>query len=146
MKLLSLLLLSLFTANTAEWKTDFEKATKQASAEHKLVLLNFSGSDWCIPCIRMHKEIFGAEVFTAYAKDNLVLVNADFPRLKKNKLAKELKTQNELLAARYNKEGRFPFTVLLDVHGKVLKEWDGLPDIAPDAFVTGIKTVANAAN
>jgi thioredoxin-related protein len=144
MKLISLLLISVFAVSTAQWQTDFEKAKKQANTEHKLILLNFSGSDWCIPCMRMHREIFDSEVFDKYASQNLVLVNANFPRLKKNKPDKQVKLQNEALAALYNKEGRFPFTVLLNTDGKVLRTWDGMPDIAPDEFVNQVKAIADA--
>jgi thioredoxin-related protein len=146
MKLLSLLLIGLFAWNTSLWQTDFEKAKAQASAQHKLLLLNFSGSDWCLPCMRLRKEIFGSEDFDRYATENLVLVNADFPRLKKNRLDKQLISQNESLAALYNKEGKFPFTVLLTPAGKILKQWDGFPGITAEEFVDEIKETTHAGN
>ena len=83
----------LFSAGT--WETDFKKAKQSAQSEHKLILLNFSGSDWCGPCIRMHKEIFEGNAFTQYAGENLVLVNADFPRLKKHELSKDQQIRQE---------------------------------------------------
>ena len=76
------------------WETDFNKAKQSAQSEHKLILLNFSGSDWCGPCIRMHKEIFDNNSFTQYADEHLVLVNADFPRLKKTR-ASERSTEKK---------------------------------------------------
>ncbi len=139
MKLITILLAGLIVAQTAIWQTDFEKAKVQAATEHKLILLNFSGSDWCLPCMRLHKEIFGSSNFENFASDNLVLVNADFPRLKKNKLAKPLEQQNEALADRYNKEGKFPFTILLTADGKVLKQWDGYPGGSTETFLDEIK-------
>jgi len=77
--LLPCLLLFSFTG----WNTNFSQAKTQATASHKLILLNFSGSDWCGPCIRMEKELFASTDFKAYADSNLILVNADFPRQKK---------------------------------------------------------------
>src|SRR5690242_9963236 len=112
MRILLMTLLSglLFTSNF--WETDFSKAREMAQADHKLIVLNFSGSDWCGPCIRLHKEIFESQSFTSYANDHLVLVNADFPRLKKNQLSKEQEAKNDQLAEKYNKEGKFPLTLL----------------------------------
>lgn len=103
-----------------------------------MILLNFSGSDWCGPCIRLHKEIFNSEAFAAYAKDQLVLLNADFPRLKKNQLAKSRQLQNNKLADEYNAGGAFPLTLLLDANGKIIKRWEGLPNETPEAFVKEI--------
>lgn len=143
--LISIFLFSLSVA-TAEWLTDFSKAQQQAAQDKKMILLNFSGSDWCGPCIRLKKEIFGAEVFNNYASEHLVLVHADFPRMKKNQLSKEQTKQNEALADKYNKEGKFPFTVLLNSNGKVIKQWDGLPNETPETFVEEVKKATNAGN
>src|SRR5438309_1122403 len=114
MKLLFSVFAFLFFISSAEWLTDFSKAKKEASESKKIILLNFSGSDWCGPCIRLKKEIFDSEAFKSYAADHLVLLNADFPRLKKNQLSKEQTKQNEELADKYNNSGKFPFTVLMD--------------------------------
>src|SRR5258705_6861508 len=99
------LLVSLLTTFllSGGWETDFNKAQQSAKSEHKLILLNFSGSDWCGPCIRMHKEIFEAGGFTEYANDHLILVNADFPRLKKHELSKDQQAKNDKLADKYDK-------------------------------------------
>ncbi len=110
----------------------------------KFVLLSFSGSDWCVPCIRMKEQIFNSEVFISYATAQLTLINADFPRLKKNQLSAEQVKKNEELADKYNKEGKFPFTLLLDANGKVLKQWDGLPPESAEAFVEELKSILNA--
>jgi len=140
------ILLSLFVATSLltagpVWLTDFQKAKTEASTSHKNILLNFSGSDWCGPCIRLHKEVFESEGFAQYAKDNLVLVNADFPRLRKNQLPAEVSKQNDLLADQYNKEGKFPFTILLDPSGKVLKTWEGYSGVSSEKFVTEVNSV-----
>ncbi|HYV94401.1 MAG TPA: thioredoxin family protein [Chitinophagales bacterium] len=146
MKLLISFLIVWIFASSPEWLTDFNKAQQEAVQSHKMILLSFSGSDWCGPCIRMKKDIFGADVFNNYASEHLVLVNADFPRLKKNQLSKEQTKQNEALADKYNKDGKFPFTVLMDASGKVLREWDGLPNESPERFVEEIKKIINGGN
>lgn len=135
LKLSLLFCCALFISQELVWSSDLDAAKKQAQQENKMILLNFSGSDWCGPCIRLHKEIFSSEAFSAYAKDKLVLLNADFPRLKKNQLSKSRQLQNNKLADEYNAGGAFPLTLLLDANGKIIKRWEGLPNETPGAFV-----------
>lgn len=144
MKFLLMTLLGSLLLTTNSWETDFSKAKQIAQTDHKFIVLNFSGSDWCGPCIRLHKEIFGSDAFAQYAKDHLVLVNADFPRLKKNQLSKEQQSKNDQLADQYNKDGKFPLTLLLSSDGKVLKTWEGFPQISPDQFTEQVKAVVDA--
>ena len=139
-------ILSILTAGmlmSSSWKTDFSKAKETAKKENKLILLKFSGSDWCIPCIRLEKQVFSQDAFSQFADNKLVMVNADFPRLKKNMPDKDIIKQNEVLAEQYDKQGHFPYTVLLDSDGKVLKAWDGDPGLSPEVFIEQIKTVSN---
>jgi len=140
MKLLAIyLMISLLPALT--WMGDFNAAKVEAAQKHRLILINFSGSDWCGPCIRLRKEILESSAFEAYASDHLVLVRADFPRQKKNQLSKEQVQRNEALADKYNAEGKFPYTLLVDDNGKVLKTWDGFPNEGPDQFISEITTI-----
>lgn len=126
------------------WSVDFNESRKQAQETHKLMLINFSGSDWCGPCIRLRKEIFESDTFESYAQKRLITVRADFPRQKKNQLSKEQERKNEALADMYNPEGKFPYTLLVDENGKVLKHWDGFPDLSPEQFVGQIKSIDDA--
>jgi thioredoxin-related protein len=139
MKVLSFLIITAFFSINQEWNTSFEQAKVKAANENKLILLNFSGSDWCGPCIKLHKDIFDSEVFVEYAKRNLVLVNADFPRSKKNMPSKEQVKANEALAEKYNSKGVFPYTLLLDANGKVLKSWEGYPKLSAEEFIDELK-------
>lgn len=131
----------LFAFLALPWGADFEAAKKDAVDTHRIILLNFSGSDWCSPCKRLKSEVFDSEVFTAFAEYKLVLLNADFPRLKKNALGEKQLKHNESLAERYNPEGKFPYTVLLDNVGRVLKTWEGLPPGGATRFVADLKAV-----
>ena len=131
-------------AGLSKWQPDYSTARKIAKEKHQLILLNFSGSDWCIPCIRMRKQIFDNEDFLQMADSTLVLYNADFPRNKKNALEKELKKQNESLADKYNPEGKFPYTLLLDADGHIIKTWDGYPDQTPQQFTHSVKQLCDA--
>jgi thioredoxin-related protein len=144
MKTTLFLAVTILSLSLTERHTDFDKAKQEAKQEHKFILLNFSGSDWCGPCIRMHKDIFSAASFENFAGTNLVLVNADFPRLKKDRLPTELQEQNDHLADIYNKTGSFPCTVLLNAEGKVLHSWEGYPPLSADKFVEQLKEFTDA--
>lgn len=141
MKIIALLLL---LSLPMQWETDFENAKKIAKENHQLILLNFSGSDWCGPCIMFTKDYLNNEAFLAMAKDNLVIVNADFPRKKKNQLAETQVKKNEALAEKYNKEGQFPYTLLLDADGKVLKTWNGKPDVSVEKWTEEVKGICQS--
>ena len=151
MKLITLFIATVFISSFTltpgkTWLTNFEQAKLEASQTKKCILLNFSGSDWCMPCIRLKSEIFSSEVFTAFAGNNLILANADFPRLKKNQLDKNQVQHNEVLAEKYNPHGKFPLTILLDSHGAVISQWEGIPQKSPELFVDEIKKLLNADN
>ncbi|MGC3947732.1 MAG: thioredoxin family protein [Chryseolinea sp.] len=124
----------LFSA-TGNWLTSFDTARQIATKDSKYILLNFSGSDWCAPCIKMKKEVFESEAFNKLADERLVLLRADFPRSKKNALPADLVKSNEALAEKYNPEGKFPFTLLLDSSGKVVKTWDGYVFASQDKVI-----------
>lgn len=137
MKLLLISLLYLFVPSLT-WMDNFEDASKQAEETHKQILINFSGSDWCGPCIRLRKEILETEAFEKYASEHLVLVRADFPRQKKNRLSAQQIKLNEALAERYNPDGKFPFTVLTNEKGKVIRTWEGFPEESPESFIAQV--------
>lgn len=103
------------------WLHDYEAAKKQAKEENKPILINFTGTDWCGWCIKIEKEIFANEEFKAYAKENLVLMEVDFP--KKKKQSEELKAQNKKLDKEFKIEG-YPTIFLIDAEGKKLSEKD----------------------
>lgn len=141
MKNLVLVTALFFSLLLTKWEPNFEQAKKTAKEKNELILLNFSGSDWCGPCIRMHQEIFSDADFLKMAEQNLVMVNADFPRNKKNQLPAAIKKQNEALADQYNPSGKFPFTVLITADGKIVKTWDGLPNENAAQFTASVKQI-----
>jgi thioredoxin-related protein len=143
MKLYLFFLLTGMGLSLSGWQTDFENAKKIAKEKDRLILLNFSGSDWCGPCIRLHKEVFGSDAFITMADSSLVLYDADFPRNKKNQLPKDQQKRNDALADQYNPQGKFPFTLLLTAEGKVVKTWDGYQGNRP-LFIEQIKSVCDA--
>jgi protein disulfide-isomerase len=106
-------------AEELQWLTDLPKAQAQAKKENKLVMLDFTGSDWCGWCIRLNKEVFSKSEFADYAKKNLVLVEVDFPRRKE--LSAELAKANKALQEKYKIEG-YPTIIVLNGDGKQVGE------------------------
>jgi len=98
------------------WTSDFEAAKKQAAAEKKDLLINFTGSDWCGWCIKLKKEVFDEQAFKDGVKDKFVLVEIDFPK-DESKLTPEVKAQNEQLQEKFAVEG-FPTIILADEAGR----------------------------
>lgn len=99
------------------WMTDYGAALKRAAAEGKAVLLNFTGSDWCVWCHRLRDEVFVQRAFQDYARDHLILVELDFPRRKQQDAA--VKKQNSELSDNFRIEG-YPTVVLVNATGKEL--------------------------
>jgi thioredoxin-related protein len=111
-------------AADGEWPSDYNKALETARSQNKRVLLDFTGSDWCGPCIELKKRVFSRPDFRAYAEKNLVLVEVDYPQRKQQ--SPELKQQNEKLSRQYGIDQKgFPTVVLLDPDGKVVREFTG---------------------
>jgi thioredoxin-related protein len=137
--MLSLLMLAavlpLSAAEKAEWLTDFPKAQAQAKAENKLLLMDFTGSDWCGWCIKLNKEVFSTPEFADYAKKNLVLVEVDFPNKKPQ--SAELKKANEALQEKYKIEG-YPTVIVLNSEGKKVGEL-GYQDGGPKPFIAKLE-------
>jgi len=106
-----LLSLSTLLSARAQMEPDPEKAFREARQSGKQVLLVFSGSDWCIPCIRLEKNILTDSAFRNFAGERFIILEADFPQ--KKKVAPSLKSQYEELADQFNAEGSFPKILLL---------------------------------
>lgn len=117
-----------------DWKTNLDLVKKEAVSQNKPILLVFSGSDWCAPCIKLDKSIWQSAEFKEYAATNLVLERADFPKKKQNQLHPDLKKQNEGLADMYNKDGIFPLVVVLDSKGKVLGK-TSYKNVSPKEYI-----------
>lgn len=126
------------------WHTNIEEAKQLARKEHRHILLNFSGSDWCGPCILLRKDILDQPAFLQLADTTLILVNADFPRKKKNQPAPDQQRLNDQMADQYNSRGQFPLTLLLTAEGKVLKQWEGNPGVSPEVFSSEVQAAIDA--
>jgi len=116
-----------------EWKS-FEEAKVLAQKENKNIILVFSGSDWCAPCIKLDKNIWQSEEFKAEAQKKWILVRADFPKKKGNALPQNKQDENKGLAEKYNKEGFFPLVVVMDKNAKVTGK-TGFKNIKPSEYI-----------
>lgn len=124
-----------YAQQTATLNESFEKAKQ----EHKKVLFFFSGSDWCAPCIKFKRNFVDSEDFKQFSASSLIVYNADFPRQKKNALSKEQTAENEKLAEKYNPNGLFPYVILFDENGKIIRKWEELPNETAAQFVEKLK-------
>jgi protein disulfide-isomerase len=125
-----------FARADSSWINDYKKAQEEAKTSHKLLLLNFTGSDWCGWCIKFDREVLSQSPFKDYARNNLVLVELDFPRAKSQ--SPEVRKQNRDLAQQYEVVG-FPTIVVLNSDGQKLWQYDGYFPGGAEAFVAELQ-------
>ena len=118
-----------------KWETDLEVAKKRAKDEDKVILADFTGSDWCGWCIKLKKEVFDKPEFKEYAKKHLVMLELDFPHEKR--LPAKEKEQNEKLSQEFKVEG-FPTILLMNAKGKEVGR-TGYQDGGPEKYVEHLK-------
>ena len=120
-----------------EWTTDLPKALAKAKAEKKMVLLDFTGSDWCSWCIKFNKDVLSTAEFKQYAAKDLALVEVDFPNQKK--LPAELKKANAALKDKYKVDG-YPTFVVLNGDGKEVGRQVGYSEGGPKPFIAKLQS------
>ncbi len=142
--LLTHIAVSLVLASTAfaksGWVENFEKGLQQARTEKKITLVDFTGSDWCSWCMKLDKEVFSEAKFKEYAKQNLILIEVDFPKLKP--LSRPKQKKHDDLAKQYEVTG-FPSVIVLDADGKKLGKLGYMPG-GPEAFIAAIEKLKGA--
>lgn len=122
------------------WETNIDEAKKRAADEGKPILVDFTGSDWCGWCIRLKDEVFSKDEFKAYAGENLVLLEIDFPR--RTELPRQQAVHNQELMQKYGVRG-FPTILLIDEEGEVLGRTGYRPG-GPEAYVDHLKELLAA--
>jgi thioredoxin-related protein len=139
-RLLACLLLAVTTsgmAAEAEWLTDYHAALDRAGMEHKIVMLDFTGSDWCGWCMKLKGEVFDQPEFAAFAKENLVLVEVDFPRRKQ--LSADQQAANDALARNFDIQG-YPTLIFVDSTGKKVAQ-GGYMAGGPKKFIEEVERI-----
>ncbi len=124
-------------AAEAQWLTSVPEARALAKKENKLVLMDFTGSDWCSWCKKLDREVFSKQEFVEYAKKNLVLVQVDFPNSKPQ--SPELRKANSELQAKYKVSG-YPTLVVIKPDGTIAWQQEGFPQDGPplEAVIAGL--------
>ena len=120
------------SAAELNWLTSVPQAETLAKNQNKIVLLDFTGSDWCGWCIKLDKDTLSKPEFADYANKNLVLVQLDYPNKKPQAAA--LKKANAALQTKYNIEG-FPTLIALKPDGTVLWTQVGYLAGGPKALI-----------
>jgi protein disulfide-isomerase len=118
------------------WEENLETALQKAKTENKAVLVNFTGSDWCVWCQKLSAEVFSQSEFEDYANDNLILVRLDFPR--NIEQSAETKLYNNQLAQRYGVQG-FPTVLLFNSQGKMVLQTGYQPG-GPVSYINHLKS------
>lgn len=136
---ITVMLLTAHGVSAQDWVLDFDKAQELAQTEDKTIVLVFSGSDWCGPCIKLERSIWTTDEFNAYAKGNYVMARADFPRRNANALSEVQQEKNNKLAEMYNPKGYFPLVVILDKNLTVLGK-TGYKKMTPAEYVEHINS------
>ena len=104
-------------AAAAEWLTDLPAACRQAAQENKLVLIDFTGSDWCSACVRLRRTVLDSPAFLEFSSTRFVLMEVDLPRRKS--FDQKLLRRNEEIANRYG-VGGFPTLMVINPQGEVM--------------------------
>lgn len=105
------------------WLTNLEEAKSISQDENKNILIYFTGSDWCTPCVALKKDFFQTEVFSEKSKD-FVLVKIDYPR-RSDIITAEQKTYNKKVIAKYNTDKTFPKLLMLNSNGREIGKLSG---------------------
>lgn len=124
------------SADGLNWENNLEQAIEQAKKENKAVLVNFTGSDWCIWCKRLSSEVFQQKEFKEYADKSLVLVMLDFPRNVEQ--SAETQSYNRILAQKYGIQG-FPTILIFNSQGKMIAQTGYQPG-GPEKYIQHIQS------
>jgi len=133
MKLMIVLFLCTLISTT-KWHTNLEEGIQEVKKTDKNILLVFSGSDWCKPCIQLKENVFQSEAFKSIASKKFALVNIDFKRDQKS-TSKDIIRYNESIAEKYNPNGFFPYVLILNQQGKVIKSIEGYKGETSNYFI-----------
>lgn len=95
-------------------------AQQLAVAEGRDILLEFTGKEWCPPCIHLRTKILETAEFEKAVGEKYVLVEVVFPRLPEAVAAmpESQRNANEKLLAHHHIETGLPTVLLLDAAGR----------------------------
>lgn len=129
MKILLFLFLPFFVlsqetpSKSVNWLYNYEEAVDSSSAEEKNILIYFTGSDWCPPCIKLKQDLFETPDFAVLSKD-YILLYIDIPR-NRDLLSEEQWKHNQRVFEEYNYKKSFPLFVVLNQKQKIKDKYSG---------------------
>lgn len=129
----ALAVVGIASAELEGWSTDLDKAMEQAKKEKKAILVEFTGSDWCPPCMMMRKNVFSKKEFVDAASKDYILVELDFP-----KADKELAKKNQPTAEKFKITG-YPTVILLNSEGKEFNRFFASEHPSTEKFLAHLK-------
>ena len=138
LKFLLIVSVNIFSFNALyaqTWQSNMQTAKERANELDRNLALLFTGSDWCTACVKLKREVLDSEVFMSYAADNLILIKADFPRKRKNRLSEEQQEINNKLAEQFNPNGYYPLIVVMSPKGQVLG-YLGYMNLPPEKYIS----------
>ncbi len=103
-----------FASADDDWLHEFDEAVAAAKQQGKDILIDFSGTDWCLPCRRLWKETLSQREFIELAAPHFVLLDID--NLAAEAMPKGRKERYEALQERYAIQA-FPTIVLATADG-----------------------------
>jgi len=123
-----------------DWVADYDQAVKIAQKEGKNLLVDFTGSDWCGWCIKLHDEVFRHEEFLRYARNGYVLVSLDFPKSEEAKAKVPNPGRNAELRDLHQVRG-YPTILLMTPEGAVFAQ-TGYQQGGPAAYVAHLQEIS----
>ncbi len=124
-----------------DYQHHLDESLALAKAGEKNVLMIFSGSDWCKPCMQLRQSVLQDDDFLQFSQQHLVLLELDFPYRKKNQLPPAQQAHNDALAEKYNREGVFPKMLLLNADQEIIGTVPYRKNLSTDAFLQQLQSL-----
>ncbi|PKP02095.1 MAG: thioredoxin family protein [Bacteroidetes bacterium HGW-Bacteroidetes-6] len=128
--------------DTAVWKCNYDQLLAQSKETGKPILMVFSGSDWCKPCIKLREQILVKPEFSEWSTNKVYCLSLDFPAQKKNALNDEQRLHNERLAEKFNTSGVFPLLIIVDSNETILASL-GFKDVSVQEYIEDLEKQLN---
>ncbi len=123
-----------------KWHTDMAAAQAESAETGKPILADFTGSDWCPPCMMLKKQVFHTAEFAQWARDNVVLMEVDFPKFKPQ--TPKLRAQNQQLQQQYQAYiNGVPTVILMDAEGRAYGALVGYDRSSPADWIKQVEAI-----
>ena len=118
------------------WQTDVQKAIEMSKESGKPIFAFFTDKEWCSWCKKLDRQILSQQPFIEYAKQNLILLELDFPRGRR-----DLPKDQLILARKFKIQG-YPTVIVMDSETNLLGQ-TGFEYMTPEQYVSHIQSFIN---